>query len=323
MTKVSYIHGFSPSEALQRAQNVPAQNYIDYANMTEGDLRLHLLFEQVNILAGFYPENQGYQEAREKLGEVKNPSIKGYSMKVGKMGPLDRYIAEMKRRRDPAVQIRRPAISGALDCALDNFSGSFGSKIKQQAACLKKLAYTGLLNERLEQSGHHIMYAFEERGNVPGVVAAKALNHRLVIAKFEEITGISGENLRMWTRNGIMRQNAKQGIEPYSPEASINIMREVIPYKRTQGIGEPASAFLIALPKIIAAIGAAVSATAILIDSLEARDSLRFRATVGDIGLAPFGPEESDWYGAQSASQGNNDLLVPLALAAGAYMILS
>lgn len=197
----------------------------------------------------------------------------------------------------------------------------FAKKKKEPTTAELQAKYQKLLNEKLEGSSHHILYNFVANPNAEsGTVAAKTLNHRLAVAKWAEITGLSEENIRQWLRNGVLRGNAKQGIAPLTPEDSIETLRVGVPQKNasaSSGVGEPITIGLVIA--ILSAISGAVAVTAQLINSLEARDSLRFKSSLGDIGLTPFGPEETDWITGQPKKQ---DFLLPAAIAAGAYILL-
>ena len=174
------------------------------------------------------------------------------------------------------------------------------------------------------------MYAYEKNPNTaPNIVAAKTVLHQTAIYKWAEITGLSADNVNLWVRNGVMRGNAKQGLDPMQPEVSIDLMRTAIPEKYQSRVGFIDPATIVLLSKLFTAILAAVGATVTLLKNLKAKDQLRFQSSLGDMGLPPFGPEESDWLtdgqGKTAQQQGilSSNLLIPAAAAAGAYLILS
>lgn len=207
-------------------------------------------------------------------------------------------------------------------------TGPFKNKERREAydLCAQQNEYVKLLNEKLEKSGHHILYSFNDKPNQsPQVVTVKTVNHRVAIDKWNEITGLSKDNIRNWIRVGIMRNNARVGVEPYQPEKTIEVFREGVIAKNQPKVGE----FITVTIAIISAIAAAAGATAALINSLSARDSLRFKSSLGDMGLPSFGPEEGDWLdqltGGNGTSTGGFDikqLIIPAALATGAYFLL-
>lgn len=219
-----------------------------------------------------------------------------------------------------------PAFS-QKDCG-NKPTGPFKNKERREAydLCAQQNEYVKLLNEKLERSGHHILYSFNDKPNQsPQVVTVKTVNHRAAIEKWNEITGLSKDNIRNWIRVGIMRNNARVGVEPYQPEQTISVFRDGVIEKNQPKIGE----FLTITIAIISAIAAAAGATATLINSLSARDSLRFKSSLGDMGLPSFGPEEGDWLDQLTGGDGTStsgfdikQLIIPAALATGAYFLL-
>ena len=206
--------------------------------------------------------------------------------------------------------------------------GLFAGKDQKEAydLCVQQNQYVRLLNEKLEKSGHHILYSFNANPNQsPQVVTVKTVNHRAAIEKWNEITGLSKDNIRNWIRVGIMRNNARVGVEPYQPEQIIDVFKEGVIAKNQAKVGEPLT--IAAIVAIISAITAAAGATAALINSLSARDSLRFKSSLGDMGLPSFGPEETDWLGLSTGGTTGagfdiKQLIIPGALATGAYFLL-
>lgn len=228
-----------------------------------------------------------------------------------------------------AIDATLPPMPGFSQKDCGKRGGIFASKEQKEAfdLCEQQNQYVKLLNEKLEKSGHHILYSFNDKPNQsPQVVTVKTVNHRAAIEKWNEITGLSVDNIRNWIRVGIMRNNARVGVEPYQPEKTIEVFRDgVIAKNQQQGLGEPLT--IAAIVAIISAITAAAGATAALINSLSARDSLRFKSSLGDMGLPSFGPEEGDYLGTGGAgiTAGGfdyKDLIIPGALAAGAYFLL-
>ena len=125
------------------------------------------------------------------------------------------------------------------------------------------------------------------------------------------------------------QKNGDYGGASGGAEPEIAIMATAIPEKYASGVGVIDPATIALLTKLITAIIAAVGATATLITSLKAKDQLRFQSSLSDMGLPPFGPEESDWLTdgqsrtAQQQGILNSNLLIPAAAAAGAYLIFS
>lgn len=353
MTKLTYIHGIPggipANEYADRARQVPRKGYINFSTLTEGELKLALSLEQAEMLASFYPEDKAYRQISDTLRSALYSGVHG---PVGDRLASDnaanayarRIISAARVKRGPAAKFitdRDSTISGPNDPILKRpedcgrepgrILGIFNNnKQKAWEACMDQVGYQNLLNKKLEDSAHHILYNFEQNPNAaPNTVAAKKVLHATAIYKWSEITGISADNIALWVRNGVMRVNTKQGLDPMQPEASIDLMRVAIPEKYASGVGVLDPVSLAALTKLITAIIAAVGATAGLLASLKAKDQLRFQSSLGDMGLPPFGPEESDWLtdgqGKTAQQQGifNSNLLIPVAGAAAAYLIFS
>ena len=352
MTKLTYIHGLPrpgyvpANEFADRARQVPKKGYINFSTLTEGELKLALALEQAEMLASFYPENKEFRGIAETLRNalylgVHGPAGEKYAGVVNAYAR--RIIALARTQRGPAGKLitdRENTLSGPNDPIVKNplqecgrepgkILGVFNNnKQKAWETCMDQIGYQNLLNQKLESSAHHILYNFEKNPNsAPNSVAAKKVLHATAIYKWAEITGISADNIELWVRNGVMRGNTKQGLEPMQPEASIELMRIGVPMKYESGVGDPIT--IAALTKLITAIVAAIGATATLISSLKAKDQLRFQSSLSDMGLPPFGPEESDWLtdgqGKTAQQQGilSSNILIPAAGAAAAYLIFS
>lgn len=349
MARITYIHGLPKDEVADRARKVPPANFLDYGKMTEGQLRLLLLYEQLSILAAFYPDVPDYARQLDVLGGVlagdRAPASIGATREVRY---LSQVIAQAQLETRPAIQRRGSGLGNipmmnCQDYAVKQMYGenvTFGDLItnpfdpSEEAQleqmirssayyqeCQDKNEYIGLFNEKLEKTAHHILYTYIENPNAePQIVASKTINHRLAVAKMSQISGLSGSNLKMWLRNGVQRQNVANGTEPFTPEKAIEIMKTEVPV--AAGISGP---FLVALPAIIKAIAAAVGATVALIAALKASDRQQLQSTLYNIGLPPFGPEEGDWMtgpGGASTDVLDQDWVIPAAIAAGAYFML-
>ena len=345
-TTLSYIHGIPQNEWSDRAREIPAAGHINYSQLTEGELKVALSLEQARMLRAFYPEVKEYRQIVETLQTalytgIHGPMVEKQDWKASAFARS--LISQARAKRGPAAKVLmdRPSalrgpdepIKSPKDCGREpgKILGVFNhKKQKEWEACMDQVLYQNLLNKKLESSAHHILYNFEKNANAaPNKVAAKQVLHQTAIYKWAEITGLSAENVALWVRNGVMRGNAKQGMEPMQPEMSIDLMRTAIPEKYASGVGVIDPATIALLTKLITAIIAAVGATATLITSLKAKDQLRFQSSLSDMGLPPFGPEESDWLTdgqsrtAQQQGILNSNLLIPAAAAAGAYLIFS
>lgn len=180
-----------------------------------------------------------------------------------------------------------------------------------------------MLNEHLEGSAHHLLYEYQENPNLATpTVAAKKVLHEGAVGALANITGISRQNIRLWLRNGVLRENAKRGIGALQPEQTIPALAEA----ERQGIsGLPVPVIL----AIIAAISSAIAGTLQLIAGLKAAEQERLRFAAQTIGQKNFGPLASDWQmGGQNGGQdiqeengGENNIIPIVAAAAGLYLI--
>lgn len=324
MTKISYIHGLPKDELADRAKQVPAAKHIPFGGMTEGELRLHLLQEQLLILGNYFPEVKEYREAQDEISNVLYAGVHGIAHLSGATTDITRYnIATARQLNYPAIK------SGyglgqleAADCSQhgrfkQNFWGKlrFVGDLDAYLACQNQNDFVEIFNNHLEKSSHHLLYNYVVDANTtPQTVASKSLLHRLAVDKLASVSGISKSNVQTWMRNGIMRNNAMQGTQPYSPEDSIDVLSKGYGV----GVGEPVSAAII-IKAVIAAIGAITA----LVASMKPTPQEEFRSTLTNIGLESFGPEKQDWQNyAQTNPRTNTDYL-PWVLGAGALYLIN
>lgn len=343
MSSIAYIHGIPHDEIADRAREIPRPQVIDYAVMTEGELRLSLMREQLQILASFYPEVKDYRESLDAIDNTLYAGLHAQANLSGFNPGLARY--ELNRSRflsRPAVSVDRLAgLAGvANECATERqayqeamnkfLKASFWNKKKRRREmeaeleklnqCIGLLDFQNVLNQHLESSSHHLLYKYVPNPNtVPNIVSTKAVNHRVAIENLAKTSGLSLENIATWVRNGVMRNNAKNGTEPYQPEQTINIMATEIPENPSAVSG----AFLVALPGILQALAAAASATAVMIAAMKQEKRQQFTANLQGMGNPSFGPQGDDWLtGQPAAGQGSTDLL-PLGLLAAGVLALN
>lgn len=322
MTKISYIHGLSKSEMAGRAKSVPTAKSISFGGMTEGELRLHLLKEQLSILNGYYPEAGNYKQAITEIENALHTGVHGVAHLSGATTDITRYnIATARQLQYPAI--RSGYGLGQIeteDCSKhgrfkQNMWGKlrFVGDLDAYLACQNKNDFVEIFNNHLEKSSHHLLYNYVVDVNTsPQIVASKTLLHRLAVDKLASVSGLSKTNVQLWMRNGIMRQNAKQGIPPLSPEDSIETLSNGIGGTR---VADPATAIL-----VIKAVVAAIGAISALVASMKPTPQEEFRSTLTNIGLESFGPEKTDWEGTQQGAANNRSYL-PLLVGAGLLLL--
>lgn len=336
MTKISYIHGVPGNERKDRGGEVGKPMFIDYTVLTTGEMKAALLYEQLDIFKKYYPEAaKEYQAAQDKLVQAFQKGLGAIDTSTGYgqlMQTVNRVIAQAKNQNRPAAG-KYYSLGQAADFVplqgencipiLDElrrvrkrlFSGNAQKEVETRLeACRQQERLVAILNQYLEKSGHHLLYAYAP-ANVTakyGAVAAKRVFHNNAIGGFHNISRLNQANLRDWLRNGIIRYNAKGGLDPLQPEATVETFKNSVVDSTKDGVGlDPATATL-----IVTIIVAALKATVDLIAQLNRGEQNQMDAYARGIGTAPFGPEEIDFY---SEGNSNNAGGVPLwaLLAAG------
>lgn len=359
MTQIKYLHGAGPA-ILGQAKPTPAErfadapkigtpkSFIDYSNLTEGQLTLRLLDEQIKILSNYYGDPVGnYQKARNILFlNSKNlHSISGIS------GPVDtqfynllHYIEYAKERSKPAgiqgSQINgftedRAALLAECKYIQDSFDGFLEARARGKSTprrrdgkiwdfnelkslndkCRDQVFFLDLFNQHLEGSAPHVLYEFipdSELNTLPGTANFKANNHRLANSSMARYSQLDRLNLVLWERNGIMRTAANKGLKNISPEAFIAEWRKGKNNITGAHIGVP---FALLAPIIIAALGVASK----LLDLIQIKKAA-FASEVKGYGSPQFGPGDTDFLNDDSSS-GLTDIL-PYAAAGAAALLL-
>lgn len=348
MTKISYIHGIPQNEMKDRGGEVPAQSFINYSGMTAGEMNLALVHEQLSMLAAFYPENREFQQGKSMLENALYRGIHGAPPAFGILSPglqaVARSINKARRNNRPANGIaivnRKSTRMGGIgdplipmkDCTeiVADLEGPsdprWSSAQAAYKACVDDQKYVPLLNKYLEKSSYHLLYEFSSLQDASqyNPVSVKRVLHKAGTTTIHKITKVQQENLRLWLRNGVMRSNASKSIEPLQPEQSISILRE----NAGAGVGiDP-----ITLIAIITAIAAAISAISKMVVDVKtaSKNPYAFQEVQG-IGTGPFGPEGDDWYvppgtkppGQTNEENGLSNLAIPLAIGAGALLLLN
>lgn len=347
MTKVSYIHG--TPEQNRAPQKVAQRRFVNFGNMTDGELRLALISEQLRIQAEYYGLDE-YNAAANRLESALKAGIGSTKLSPGAMpgklaAAIDREIARARWMKRPAAgsfeNRTTEGIHGPLipleDCDQykiwdDSRDPRYeGQQVQydtpESLACYSRNRSIRLLNNHLEGSAHHLLYEYLGN-NVRNTVAAKRVLHQNAVSKLAEITELDRTNLRLWMRNGVMRANATAGTDPLQPEDTAELLR----LSALEGSSVGAlPALIAALPAILSALAGAVAATAALINGMQERKRQQMLLAAQGIGTSTFGPNQNDWPnggGNGSGNEGgndddsNNDNLLPLLLAGGAFLML-
>ena len=341
MTHISYIAGIGSDEYKDRSVLVPTQSYIDYTALTDGELRLTLLADQVNILSAFYPEDQDLQKSKNILVDALYKGVHRTALPGGvHAGILATVVKELRFAREnvkPAagrIIGRKNGIGSGIgdplipydDCTIyqENEYGQMVATNDVDPDCLKNNNIKKILNENLEKAGHHILYEFVSNPNAqPATVAAKTLNHRAVKATVSKVSKLSQDNMRLWLRNGIIRNNAARGAAPMQPEMTIDQFK-------AKSVAVSGVGFLPAAVVIIQCIVAAIAATATLVSALKSKDSQTAALwnQFQGIGTGVFGPETYDWQGGGGGGGGGGSTteeetdFLPIIIIGGAAAVL-
>lgn len=322
MTKVSYLAGIPEDEKKDRAKQVPNKPFFPVNSMTKGELRLALYREQFRILAAYYPEDRIWKQG---VSIIDNALYRGVhaigathvGSLPGRLLPLLQQIKKAKKEIQPANnqflisrnQIGNDPLVDLLNCdpLQDDINDLLeqinqyqtppadlvrllGDKEAALQACEEENEMRDLLNEYLEESAHHLLYEWVGNANAePPIVATKTTLHKIGQDRISQASGIDDDLVRLWMRNGIMRQNAKKEIGPLQPEQTIQALKE----NAGESIGiDPAT--IIAIFTIIAAAAKAASAIIQAIKQTKPQQAQLF-ADLQGIGTKPWGPEAADW----------------------------
>ncbi len=337
MTKVSYIHGVQDSSATPKGQ--AQRRFIDFRDMTDGELRLSLIAEQFNIMAEYYGKDE-YRAAEQRVLAAIKSGIHGHRS-IGMIpGPLGQAIAKeinrAKRMTRPAagVRLQRDMKSGIgaplipledcdelLEWDEDRYTGQpIQVQTAESRACEERNDNVRLLNQHLEPSAHHLLYEYLG-GTDNATVIAKRVLHRNAISKLADLTKLDRSNMRLWLRNGVLRNNVEHGAPPMQPEAIIQLLKED---------GQSRVSGLQVIAAIIGAVAAAIAATTQLVQSLQAQKRQELLLSAQGIGTPTFGPEQADWdfgtgTGTPPGTQATNLFqgdMTPLLLGGAALLLL-
>lgn len=360
MTEIAYVHG-NPAPAIhtRRAKPTPAEriadaprltiakSYIDYSNLSEGQLTLRLLDEQVKLLTSYYGDPGGtYQKARNIIHSASSDPHRlaghiGYIDET--LYPLMSYIEWAKSRSKPAgiqgariagfaedreavLEQCRHANNVYVKFLKDNQppkqkNGSpweLRDLKKTIKTCQDQVLFMDLYNKHLEGSSPHVLYEFvpdNERNSLPNRASFKTENHRLANSSMARYSQLDRTNIVLWERNGIMRASAKKGLTDISPEAFINDWKKGSSGINTAHIG-------IAFPALLVIITDALIAAGALLSGIQLAKAT-FASEVKGYSSKQFGPEDGDWSGAGSQSGFDFNSILPFAAAAaGGYLLL-
>lgn len=110
-----YIHGID--EINDRAAEVKPAPYLNPILMTEGEMYLRLMGDQVRTLAQYYPDRPVYKKGLVMINNALHQGIHGVQPAIGAIDPglypVARAIDVFKLRRQPAVRVSVDGIGAA------------------------------------------------------------------------------------------------------------------------------------------------------------------------------------------------------------------
>lgn len=355
MTKVTYLHGIPANEYADRGKEMPQRRYLNYGDMTVGETRLALAAEQARLLAAFYPEDKQFARGADELENILRSGLhRGLHLPIAAPAFVRRAIAQAKGKTAPEGGFMLSAMRGigqpssplvpyddcdALMTATWNPYTSQGedeytyTDNETSMACRARNNEIGILNRHLEPSAHHLLYNYIAKPNeMPTVVATKSVNHRIAVSSIAQLFNFNEENLNLWLRNGVMRNNAREGASPLQPETTIQYY-SLVNHEGMPSVGiDPATvaAAVKAIQGIVAAIIAAIGSTMALLAALKRERENEIRNVARGIGAGTFGPEKTDWPKDFTAPEGSLETpqqsvqlpALPLMLGAGAAIFL-
>jgi len=336
MTKISYLHGIRQRPHLQvkrlaKASNMrkePRQRYLNFGALTEGELYLALLREQIEIQKGYYHSiDNDYQIALNEVeGALKKNLHKGVNIGTP-TGNVPESVSEVIRAVRRAKGMTRPAagvwntdqlslngnarISGGFDPT--DFDSNLLSSLEcifypepqypghdpasEYNKCMELKRFIDLMNTDFERSAPHHLYRYftGNPNSETNIFSQKYSAHNQFMRNIKNLTGLSQSTVDLWGSNGIQREQFRKGGEPLYPE----IANETHRYAALSGnhddrIGDPVTA-IVAITGLIGAIVGAIQATKQLFDrdNLQPNEKQRLKQ-----GINLFDPG-SEFYSAQ------------------------
>ena len=340
MTRISMIHGIKQ----QSSPTVTAQPFYNYAQMTSGELNLNLIKEQLNILSSAHPESKYLPSWQKGIDLINDTIYKGVhglgsiSLFTGifdsNLFPVAQAIRRAEKRILPASTLlatdQRNSVIQGIDPDLQlvdskTFCGKYLASQYGQGVdyvaydkCIRLVedqnADKKLLNDKFEDSAHYILYEFvsnqqlRDWSQIDLDLVQKIFLHKSVTNSLSVRTLIDRDNLQLWLRNGVMRNNAnaqKLDYTAYSPEETIALIMQhpELGLYNANGeprIGEPITfAVCIAIAIIIATCGAIAID---IIRTFQGKDPAVFKDLVGMLDFASGAANGKDFTKIASAA---------------------
>lgn len=330
MTKISYIHG------LESAPKVVNDAQFDIAAFSTGEFYLMQVKRRFEILRDYYGDpGRTLQTAITQIenaitGNVQNFAFGG--VQSSQLNEVNQAIQYAKSIDSPAfIQFSReekfqnfgltkteyPALP-AINQAdwIKEYYKKYNLSDSKENAKLAYQAYITYINFRTgmaknwENVGHHVLYEFVGQSlAVPAKVTTKSVLHAQAIDIVQKVARGPRETIKLWTENGIMKNNAKQGIAPLTGIETINELK-------SDAIGA------VGVVEILKAVTAAVAAATLFVTAVKSTPEGDYMNAVTGFSTPSYGPESGDFY-VDNQTTSNSNLLPLLLIGGGALYFLS
>ncbi len=350
----NYNRGARPSQA-ERFADAPRKairvpNIKDITRLTEGQLSLKLLSQSLEIDKAYYGMSKDIAEAEALIYRALNSgsgAITGYvDTELGKQ--IAQYVTSASKNLHAAIDPARMSSLHGINadpftkeycvekfpydakkiCYKKGFLGlgctNWGPDpndpaYKKYIDCInEKNAYWNIFNQPNYINGcHHMLYAYELRDSVPSSVNTKRIFHDFAINDWSLLTGMSKENVRIVTANGIKQTSASGKLPDISPEGSIGYISEAHKFSdpRIPKIG------VVGVDDIAIIVSIIIAAGGFILKCID-QNSINRSRLQSNIGNNSFGPSEKDWIDELKANN-MHIILGGAALAAGLLFIPS
>lgn len=359
MTKISHMTGTpavignaKPSRT-ERFLDAPLKvaNFapIEAKGLTDGQLSLALIDRSLQIDAAYFGDPTGeIQQARNLIYKAQKEGVHNFSsfngiIPSGIIRDVAALITIYRGNRSAAISGPDPGdLYYKKECAekfpiskfIESTSGGFyplktrrpdptDPNYGKYMECYK----VGLAGSKIfETEGYiqgsmHMLYEFLESGG-SSTQKTKKVFHYNAITGWANVSGISRENVRLFTANGIKLTNAKNKLPDLTPTYNIELLK-IAANNRNEIPGiklDPVT--IAAAAKLVGAIATAVIGILGAIRGLSALNQASLRASAQGIGAPGFGPEINDIEQDISSSESINSLIPWAAAAAGAFILI-
>jgi len=358
MTKISYIHAIPAAENSDRGAAVQQarREYIPYLSLTEGEMRLELLRQRMQMFSAFYPDVPEYRRAVSLVDDVLKAGVHGG---VSFIGAIPDELQQVARVIAQAVDQTRPAAGGEL-LGRESIMNGIGEIIPtadstlRRNNCIKKVNNSNLpykeqqagvkkcetlfeieriYNGYMERIGHHTVYNRITQGwpDTPDRVFTKLILHDAGIEGMANAAELSKNLISDWVENGVLAKNSAIGAGLIgstttsfylSPDPELSLSK-YLAWQQQRGGAKIGIAPAVVVA-IVGAITAVAGAAFQFLTEIQKQKAFAMSEAKG-FGTSAYSAAQSDWpIGAGNPTTGeqSNRTFTLLAAAAGAYFLL-